>query len=263
MKDLVHFSHGNGFPSPSYRQLLDNLLPRYDCIYLEKSGHNPQFPVTDNWPFLVAEVLDNIKRQANQPVIAIGHSMGGVLSLLAALEEPSLFKAVIMLDSPLLGYFKSKVVRLAKALGFIDRITPAFQSQGRRSYWQTRDDLVAYLKKRALFQTFSDESLDDYINYGMHQTEKGYELHFDPHIEYLIYRSIPHQLQQYERKLTVPAALIYGDKSKVVDRFDRKYMKKKFGIKSFEIEGSHMFPMESPRLVANEIFRVLDAILKK
>lgn len=262
MRELIHFAHGNGFPSLCYSQLLNRLQRQYDYCYIDKIGHNPQFPVTENWHFLVDEVLESIKQQATQPVIAIGHSLGGVLSLLAAIEQPSLFKAVIMLDSPLLGRFKSSMVRLAKALGIIDRVTPAFRTRGRRMHWQNRDELIAYLKGRELFKTFTDACLQDYIDYGLKKTKNGYELRFDRHTEYLIYRTIPHQLHEYEGRLTVPAVLIYGNKSTVVDRLDIRYMKKHYNIPSVKIEGSHMLPMEHPEEVANHIFRVLDAILK-
>ncbi|WP_426741489.1 alpha/beta fold hydrolase, partial [Pseudomonas aeruginosa] len=75
-------------------------------------GHDPDYLVGENWYNLVTEIIASIKRQAGQPVIAVGHSLGGVLSLLAAIEQPQLFKAVIMLDSPLIGAFKSSMVRL-------------------------------------------------------------------------------------------------------------------------------------------------------
>lgn len=262
MRELIHFAHGNGFPSPSYHQLLSGLKRQYDCCYIEKIGHNPQFPVTENWPYLVDEIIYSIERQAQQPVIAVGHSMGGVLSLLAAIKKPSLFKAVIMLDSPLLGRFKSGVVRLAKALGVIDRITPAHRTRSRREYWQNREQLLSYLKTRELFKTFSNECLQDYIDYGLIKTGDGFQLQFDRHIEYQIYRTIPHGLHEYEAKLRVPAALIYGDKSTVVDRLDVRYMKKHYNIPGYKIEGTHMFPFEHPNEVVRQIIRLLNAILK-
>ncbi len=166
MRELIHFAHGNGFPSPCYRQLLLHLEPYFDCCYIDKIGHNPLYPVEENWHNLVVELLASIKQQAQQPVIAIGHSLGGVLSLLAALEEPELFKMVIMLDSPLIGPLKSTMVRFAKALGIIDRITPAFRTKNRREHWQNKEELVAYLRTRDLFKTFTDQCLDDYIVYG-------------------------------------------------------------------------------------------------
>ncbi|MBA2656253.1 MAG: alpha/beta hydrolase [Tatlockia sp.] len=261
MKNLIHFAHGNGFPSPCYKQLLTELEAFFDICYIDKIGHDIEFPVTDNWHYLVDELINSVRTQATEPVIAMGHSLGGVLSLLAAIEQPYLFKAVILLDSPLLGPLKSTLLRLAKRFGFIDTITPAARSQGRRESWQTREQLIAYLKTKELFKSFSNECLQDYIDYGMNKTERGYELRFDRDIEYSIYRTIPDQLINYEGRLFLPAALIYGDKSKIVRASERCYMAKKFHIQSYETQGSHMFPMEHPYQAAELILKVLDAII--
>lgn len=258
MKGIIHFAHGNGFPSPCYRQLLNALGSRYDCCYIDRIGHNPKFPVTENWHFLSDEIIDSVEQQATEPVIAVGHSMGGVLSLIAALKKPALFKAVIMLDSPIIGRFKSNMVRLAKALGVIDRVTPAARTRNRRQYWRSKEQLLDYLKEKELFRSFTNECLQDYIDYGLEKTHDGYVLRFDRHIEYLIYRTIPHELFEYEGKLTVPADLIYGDQSTIVDSSDRRYMKKHYNIASHKIIGSHMFPMECPLKVAKLIFNLLD-----
>ena len=260
MKELIHFAHGNGFPSLCYKQMLDHLEERFDYCYIDRSGHDPLYPVSENWHNLVKEVLASIKRQAQQPVIAVGHSLGGVLSLLAAIEEPHLFKGVIMLDSPLIGPFKSNMVKLAKSLGIIDRITPAFRTKGRREYWQNHDQLIRYLRTRDLFKTFTDECLDDYITYGLEYKENGYYLRFDRHIEYQIYRTIPHVIPQYKGKLLTPSVLIYGDKSSVVDRMDVRYMKNHFKIKCFKTKGTHLFPMEYPKAVARQIIAAVDAL---
>lgn len=197
MRELIHFAHGNGFPSLCYKQLLEQLETRFDCCFIDKIGHDPDYPVGENWHNLVAEIIASIKRQAEQPVIAVGHSLGGVLSLLAAIEQPQLFKAVIMLDSPLIGAFKSSMVRLAKTLGIIDRVTPAFRTKKRREHWQNYEQLISYLKTRDLFKTFTEECLNDYIKYGLEYKEDGYYLRFDRHIEYQIYRTIPHVIPRY------------------------------------------------------------------
>jgi pimeloyl-ACP methyl ester carboxylesterase len=257
VRQVLHFAHGNGFPSPCYRQLLQYLQERFDCCYIDRIGHNPDFPVTENWHKLVEEVIASVKSQAPQPVIAVGHSLGGVLTLLAAIEQPRLFRAVIILDSPLFGRFKSSIVRLSKAVGMIDRLTPAFRTRARRQHWQSREQVVSYLKSRALFKTFTDACLEDYIDYGMLKDDEGYSLRFDRQIEYQIYRTIPHILSAYEGRLQVPTALIYGDKSTVVDRFDLRYMKKYYDIKPIEAKGTHMFPMEYPQATAHLIMDVV------
>ncbi|AUH73495.1 alpha/beta hydrolase [Legionella sainthelensi] len=257
MKELIHFAHGNGFPALCYKQMLDCLENQFDYCYIDRIGHNPLFPVGENWHNLVLEVIASVKAQATRPVIAVGHSLGGVLSLLAAIEQPELFKAVIMLDSPLLGTFKSSMVRLAKTLGIIDRITPAQRTRGRRMYWKDKEQLISYLKTRDLFKTFTDECLNDYISYGLEHTDDGYYLRFDRHIEYQIYRTIPHVIPNFEGKLFIPTALIYGDKSTVVGKMDIRYMKKYFNVINHRIQGTHLFPMEHPELAAKQIIKIV------
>jgi len=261
VKDVLHFAHGNGFPSPCYKQLLEPLQERFACYYIDRVGHSPQFPVNDNWRNLVDEVIDSIKTQTSQPVIGLGHSLGGVLSLLAAVEQPSLFRAVILLDSPLLGRLKSNVVRFSKAFGMIDRLTPAFRTRERREHWKNRDQVMAYLKSRKLFKSFTDDCLNDYIDYGLEKDGDAYSLRFDRKIEYQIYRTIPHILHEYEGKLQIPTALIYGNKSTVIDRLDLRYMKKQYGIVSFATSGTHMLPMEHPKKSAQLIIDVVDKLI--
>ncbi|AHE67274.1 alpha/beta fold hydrolase [Legionella oakridgensis] len=262
MRELLHFAHGNGFPSPCYRQMFHYLQPCFDYCYIDRVGHTPEFPVTENWHYLVDEVTASIKRQASKPVIALGHSLGGVLSFRAAVAEPSLFKAVILLDSPIIGRFKSNLLRLSKTLGMIDHVTPAFRTRGRRQYWQTKEQAWSYLRSRTLFKDFTDACLEDYIDYGMQQDEQGYSLRFDRQVEYQIYRTIPHMLYEYEGKLKIPAVLIYGSKSNIIDRMDLRYMQKHYNIKTYEIRGSHMFPMEHPEQTANLVIKAVDALFR-
>ncbi|KTD78442.1 alpha/beta fold hydrolase [Legionella waltersii] len=261
MRELIHFAHGNGFPSLCYKQFLDELETQFDFCYIDRIGHDPKYPVSENWHNLVAEVIESIRNQASRPVIAVGHSLGGVLSLLAALEQPELFKAVVMLDSPLIGPFKSIMVRLAKALGVIDRITPAYKTKGRREHWLDHEQLVSYLKTRELFKTFTEECLNDYIQYGLEFKESGYYLRFDRHIEYQIYKTIPHILPTLIGKLRIPTAFIYGDKSTVVDRMDVRFMKSRFGIKCFKTKGTHLFPMEHPKVVGRQVIEVIHSLI--
>ena len=249
---MIHFAHGNGFPALCYSQLLKALQRRYECTYVDMIGHTSKYPVTENWDYLVDELIHNIQRENalkknNSPIIAVGHSLGGVLTLLAAHQKPELFHRVVMIDAPVLNQIKSKIVRLAKSLGVIDNLTPARAARRRRQYWKNQDELYQYLKEKPLFNTFTEACLQDFMRFGVEKKENGYQLRFDPQTEYLIYRTIPHHLPSYLKKLSVPVILIYGDQSTVVSRFDVLYMK-----------GSHMLPMESPELLAEIIFKAVD-----
>jgi len=260
MKDCIHFVHGNGFPSGCYRQLLTPLQSYFDIRVIDRVGHTSEFPVTDNWHYLVDEVIHSVRTQSRTPVIAVGHSLGGILSWLAAVLEPTLFTAVILLDSPLIGPVRSNMIRLSKKLGIIDHVTPAYRVKGRRKHWHNKEEVLAYLKSRPLFKFFTEECLYDYIDYGMDQSDIGYSLRFDTHIEYQIYRTIPHILHEYEGKSCRPTALIYGDNSNVVNMLDVWYMQNNHDVKAYKTKGTHMFPMEHPLSAAGLLMQVIDEI---
>lgn len=260
MKACLHFAHGNGFPSPTYAQMFNRLSAQYECKYIDRIGHTDAFPVKDNWEALIEEVKTSIKAQCNEPVIALGHSLGGVLSVLAAFESPELFKCVVLLDAPLLSPARSYGVRLSKKFGFVDKITPAYRSKARRTHWNSRDEAFKYLKRRELFKRFTEACINDYIEYGMQHDDDGYTLRFDPYIEYQIYRTIPHTHVGFKRELKVPTALIYGSKSNTVHTLDRRFMLSRFGIKSYKIKGGHMFPFEYPEETTDLILDVLKTL---
>jgi pimeloyl-ACP methyl ester carboxylesterase len=260
MRELIHFAHGNGFPALCYKQFLNSLEEQFDYCYVDKIGHDPNYPVGDNWHCLVDQILASVKSKNRGPVIAVGHSLGGVLSLLAAIEEPHHFKMVILLDSPLIGPFKSRLVRWAKGMGMIDKITPASRTKGRRQHWENKEQLIAYLKKRDLFKTFNEDCLNDYVEYGIEHKEDGYHLRFDREIEYQIYRTIPHTIPALKGRLAKPAALIYGESSTIIDKLDRRYMLNCFNINSYTMKGTHLFPLEYPKESAKEVLRVISEI---
>jgi putative proteasome-type protease len=92
----VIFSHGNSFPASTYRVVLDSLRNRgFEVDAIEKFGHDPKYPVTDNWPHLVQQLADFAQLRADRaggPVFLIGHSLGGFLSLMCAALHPTLAK---------------------------------------------------------------------------------------------------------------------------------------------------------------------------
>ena len=109
MKDIIHFSHANGFPASTYRTIFAELADDYEIRSVERFGHDPRYPVTRDWPHLVDQLLDDIAsrrtatRQTQPKVWLVGHSLGGYLSLMAALKRPQWVKGVVMLDSPVIG----------------------------------------------------------------------------------------------------------------------------------------------------------------
>ncbi|MCP6060700.1 hypothetical protein NL388_36140, partial [Klebsiella pneumoniae] len=75
----------------------------------ERHAHDPVFPVTDNWFRLKDELREEIrKRYGGAPVVGVGHSLGGVLHLLVAAENPELYRQIVLLDAPVISRLSSR-----------------------------------------------------------------------------------------------------------------------------------------------------------
>lgn len=248
------FSHANGFPAGSYRKLLDHLAHDFDVRALERIGHDVRYPVTDGWPHLVAQLTDFIAAQDCGPVLAVGHSLGGYLSFLAAVQKPELFSALVLLDSPLIGFWTGTAFGMIKRFGMADRVTPAGVTRDRRREWASREAAIDYLSSRKAFRSLDPDCVRDYARAGTVAFHGGVKLAFDPDIEYRIYRSIPHDLAAYAPRLRVPAGFIGGRQSLEVRRVGLRLTRRHLRVEM--VEGGHLFPLEHPLLVAEAILRL-------
>ena len=255
-KDIIHFAHANGFPARTYNKLFSFLKDVYEVNYLERHAHDPHFPVTDGWKHLKDELKVEIETRYTKSVIGVGHSLGGVLHFLVAVENPELYKRIILLDAPIISRLSSNGLQILKLTKLIDRYSPSQITRYRRNLWKTKNEAFEHFIKKEKFAKFDEEVLRDYIEYGTTETEKGYELFFKPSIEAKIYRTIPHNLPTFRGKLKVPTAYIGGTDSREALLARLSFMRKHFPIDFHFIEGSHLFPLEKPRETANLISQI-------
>lgn len=245
MSDTIFFAHANGFPSAVYGKLFAALAPEYRVTHLEQHGHDERFPVTNNWPHLVDELIHHLRQQPG-PVLGVGHSLGGVLHYHAALRCPELYRGVVMLDSPLLTPLDQWLIRAAKRFGLIDRITPAGRTVGRRETFTDLASARAYFASKSLFRRFDPDCLDAYVHHGLREEGDGLRLRFDPETEIRIYRSVPHLSPGAAASLKVPLVLVAGQQSDVVRRHHASSVRRLANGQFLAVPGGHMFPLESP-----------------
>ncbi|CAH1041967.1 alpha/beta fold hydrolase [Halomonas sp. TD01] len=239
------FAHANGFPGLSYRTLLEPLAESFDLHPLDRLGHHPDYPVNHNWGNLVDELLSYLP-VTDAPLLGVGHSLGGTLMAMAADKQPERFCGVIMLDPPLMLGPDAWVMKAAKRFGFMDRITPAGKTQGRRSVWPSREAMADSLRRRGLFRRFTPEALNDYIEAGTRLLDDGSaELTFDPGVEVEIFRHLPDHLSGLPRRVGVPIHLVAGQESHLLTPTRVKRLQRR-GLAISEVPGTHMFPMEHP-----------------
>ncbi|RXZ42559.1 alpha/beta fold hydrolase [Crenobacter cavernae] len=256
-KPHLHFAHANGFPAPVYRKLIDRLGERYDVGYIDAVGHDSRYPVTDCWPNLVDETVHFIEARYPEPVIGVGHSLGGLLVLFAALKRPELFKSLVILDSPLFGPWRARGLLMAKTFGMIDKVTPAAQTRRRRAEWPSVEAARHYFSTRRLFAELDPQCLDDYAEFGTVEQDGVRKLRFEPEIEYRIFRGLPHNYHRYRGLLQVPAAYIVGSRTHVVGESDLAFMRRHFGMSVLTEEGTHLYPLERPLETAERIHAAL------
>jgi len=262
LKDIIHFSHANGFPASTYRTIFAELSDRYEVRAVERYGHDPRFPVTRDWPHLVEQLLDAVEAQYERPVWLVGHSLGGYLSLMAALKKPHWVKGVVMLDAPVIAGWRSSVLRATQWTGLDERLSAAAVTKNRRTHWASREDVWRHFVEKPAFARWDERMLADYVDHGMvPSAQGGLELAFNREIEYRIYRTLPHTLgARTGSGVPVPVGFLAGTRSREVSTVGLDATRRIAGQYLLWLEGSHLFPMERPLETARALQEVLHGL---
>ena len=263
-KSLINFVHANGFPAGSYQTLFNYFPEQYQIIAHEKYGHNKQYPVENNWQPLVDELICFVKNQLaihqQEQVISVGHSFGGVLSFIAACQQPHLFKGLVMLDPPVVTGKTAFAMKFIKKTRLIDKFSPSGKALVRRTSWPLGTDVAKLFSKRSLFKNFDERCLADYVNHGIIERNEQLELAFSAQVEADIFRNLAENLSSYKDKLHIPATLVYAEQTDFCPhKFFKKFTKLNKNIKLTTTPGGHMFPLEQPEKTAKLITTIIEA----
>lgn len=265
---LVVFAHGNSFPGNTYRALLDDLRVRGFAVEaIDRLGHDPRFPVTNNWPHLVDQWVEWIAGVAPHhpgPLYLVGHSLGGFVSLMTAARHPVIagrkVAGVVMLDSPVLGGWRATTLGVMKKTPLVGSLSPGAVSRRRRYQWPDRAAAAAYFSHKRAFAKWDPRVLADYVAHGLvDETAANGEphcvLHFDRDIETRIYNTLPDNLDKLLRRhpLKCPVVFIGGRQSAEMKQVGMAMTEKLTKGRIMMLDGTHLFPMENPQATAAAI----------
>lgn len=260
-KPLLHFSHANSYPAGTYRQLFEALGEQFDVRAFGLHGHDPDYPVDDGWDALTRELIVQLEQYGEQAIL-VGHSLGGILSMLAASQRPDLVRCVVMLDSPVVAGWRAVLWRIAKRHGWGDKISPARLSQRRRTVWPDAASAHEHFASKPIFAAWSPGVLNDYLDSGLVPHPQGVQLRFSREVETGIYLTLPHDLGALLKKpFPVPIGFIGGTRSDELRRGGSAATRKLVGPNLAMIEGGHLYPMEKPLVTARETANMIARLL--
>jgi pimeloyl-ACP methyl ester carboxylesterase len=266
----IVFSHGNGFPGGTYRLLFEAWRRAGHAVHaVDRFGHDPRYPVTSNWPHLRDQLIHFIEAEVGAPALLIGHSLGGLLSVLAASRRPDLALGVLLLDAPLIAGWRAHGLRVAKATGLMRRISPGRVARVRRTGWPTPDAVRRHFERKPAFARWDPRVLDDYVRCAFvpqapgARGEPGWTLAFDRRIEARIYDTLPHHVGALLRRhpLRCPLGFIGGRQSVEVRQGGVELTRRIAGERFEWVDGTHLFPMEHPDATAERTLAMIDRLL--
>ena len=264
---LIVFSHANSFPASTYRLMFRSLRARgFTVKAIEKLGHDPAYPVTNNWPHLAKQLADFTRievEKAGTPAHLVGHSLGGFLSLMVAARHPELAASVLLLDSPILGGWRAAALRVAKGTQLVGSVSPARVSHKRRTTWPDRAAALAHFAAKRAFARWEPQVLQDYVDHGMQMGDGKCTLSFTREVETAIYNALPDNLDRLLRAHPVkcPVGFIGGQQSREMQQVGMAMTDKLAKGRITMLPGSHLFPMEQPLQTAAAIELALKELI--
>ena len=259
---VLHFAHANGFPPGCYRQLLERLTPRAHVVSTRSRCLVPGTEPREmrEWDDLADDIAGALLARGHQGVVGVGHSVGGVATMLASLKHPGLFRAVVMLDPTLLSPSLFFTLGILGAIGLRSRMPPASLARRRREHWNSREEAARSYGKKPLFRRFSPESLQDYVTHGLTEAAGGgFQLTIPRTWEAHIFETSPRAVWRRLGEVKVPTLVLRGRESDTLTAPSLERVRRTLpGVVAEELPGTHLFPLEIPEACAHRILAFLD-----
>ena len=217
---LLHLAHANGFPPGSYRRLARSLADDYHLVALPARplwpGSRPAEALT--WRPLADDLVRGLDARGLAGIVGVGHSLGGVLTLWAALASragrPDLFRALVLIDPVILPRPWLWGLRLLRRLGLEEQQPLAQGALHRRRTWPDRQACFDHYRAKAVFARWSDAALWDYVESGTAVEAHGsVRLRYPPEWEAHIFGTVPLDIWRDVTRLRVPVLFLRGETS--------------------------------------------------
>lgn len=255
-KPVLHLLHGNGFSAMSLLALAEWLPPDWTILATDIPGHGGSVSANDDNPDWTA-MADQIAASLHErivsglvagPVVGIGHSMGGVLTLRMAARHPDLFSRLVLLDPVLFPPLLLVAQRVLGMVGIAGKLSLPARTRRRRWQWGSRLEAEGYLRMKKLYRDWHDRAMQGFICTGIHEVDNGgVHLACKPQWESGIFASHPGALWRDVRHLGIRTDILVASEGYGFIRPGaRRAARINQHVYIHPVAGSHCFPMEKP-----------------
>lgn len=262
---LVVFLHGNGFCAGVYMPMHKYLAEHFDLLLLDLPGHgksdalNP-FAGWNNTAEIMHQVVSNNRPADDVPVYGLGHSLGGVLTLLNACRHGASYDSLVLLDPILFPGSMLFSMRTIGLLGLTSRVHPLVgPTLRRKKSWLDSGQALDYLRQRQIFKRWSEDSLASFVEHALQEDSNGgVELRCDPELEAHYFSSLPDGLWTSIKNLSCKTTILMGEESfPFAVRAAQTAKEKNKNITLEMVQGGHCFMQEQPEKIAGQIAGLL------
>ena len=206
---ILHFAHPNAYPPDGFRQFLQ---PLTDNFHVYAVAHRPLWPGSrpeemTGWRIIADDLIRFFDQMGWQQVIGVGHSLGAVATLYAAVSRPDLFSQLVLIEPVMLPpAILQKIAENPEAAAFRTMVDSALK---RRTRWASRQVAFDRFRRKSVFRRFSDEALWDYVNSATRDAGNGsFELVYPREWEARFYSMPPFHVWEAIKQLTQPTLAI-------------------------------------------------------
>lgn len=166
----LNLAPANGIPPETYRPFLRRLHGVRAVSMLPRAlWPGESVPTTlGTWETDVArDLLDGLRAHGVIDVIGVGHSFGGIATALAALEEPSRFRALVLLDPTILLPSMFEALDAMREAGALADFPLASRARKRQRSFPDAAAAYDYFRPRGMFKDWDEEAVRLYVAYGL------------------------------------------------------------------------------------------------
>lgn len=192
---LLHWAPANGFPFSTYAPIIEGLAPRFRSVAVPPRALRPDEGAAPamhgTWRELSHDILLGLAEHDAGPVVAVGHSFGGVASILAATQEPGRFRGLILLDPTILPPDRAAPFRADQEAGWRVGYPLAIKCKVRKADFDSSEHAFDYWRGKGLFADWNDAALRRYVEGMLVPDGSGrFRLAWSPAWESYYYESI-------------------------------------------------------------------------